>query len=564
MSRSFLAAAFLSALVALTFFSAPEAFAAVVHLSHGADPHAVFSHMSMATLTLAALRSKEGDLVARAAAKLGEISDSLAPDAIRAIETEHGRILGEVEAVRGHIVEAERAAAVDPVAIRTLERERIAGIRSVARKLGLADEVSDKAVNDGTGLDAFRTLAIDAAAERQQPIHSQNPGASDRGQQHRTYAQPKGEKVKGTDATRAMIALAACRGSRRDAADYVSQHYGPEGDVVARALSTSIGSAGGFLVPVDMASEVIELLRPASTVMALDPVIIPMPHGNMSIPRIQGGANAGYVGENQPTNASQQSFGMVQLSAKKLTSVVPISNDMIRFPSAATDAIVRNDMVLSIATRADLAFVRGQGSSFSPRGLKSFAASPSLAGANLIVAGVLVGSAYGAQSQANAIQALATVTNDLSRAELALENANIKMTKPGWIFSPRTKQYLMNIRDGLGNQIYYAEMSKGMLRGKPFKTTTQIPNNLIAVATDGTTPTADGSEIYLADFAEVYIGEAHGLELDVFPGGAYVDASGNLVSGVSNDQTVMRAIVQHDMNMRQEAAVALITGVRWF
>ncbi len=455
-------------------------------------------------------------------------------------------------------------APLDADAVRTAERGRISGIRSVARKLKLTDAIVDKAIDDGTTLDAFRDLAIDAAAERQNDGQVTVSGAVSDPAQHRTYAQPRAEVPKGTNATRAIIALAATRGARRDAADFVAKTYGPEGETLARALSTSIGSAGGFLVPPEMSAEVIELLRPASTVMALQPNILPMPSGNLMIPRIQAGASATYVGENQPTQASQQVFGMVQLSAKKLTSVVPISNDMIRFPAVSTDAIVRSDMVLSIATAADLAFIRGNGGQFSPRGLKSFAAAPILAGANVLAATPQVGSAYGAQSQSNTITALANVTLDLSRAELALRRANIRMTRPGWIMSPRSEMYLMNIRDGLGNQVYYQEMSKGMLRGKPYRVTTQIPENLAAVSSDGATATVDGSEVYLADFAEVFIGEAYGLELDVFPGGSYLDAGGNTVSGISNDQTVMRAIVQHDLAMRQEAAVAVITGVRWF
>lgn len=463
---------------------------------------------------------------------------------------------------------APPATAVDIEAIRVqeraAERERASGIRVVARKLRLADSVADKAIEDGTTLEAFRVAAIDAAAAAQPPLPEPGNARATESAGHRTYAQARQELPKGTDATRCMIALAACRGSRRDAADFIDQKYGPEGAHVARALATSIGSAGGFLVPPEMSSDVIELLRPASVVMALEPRILPMPSGNLMIPRIQGGATANYVGENQPMSPSQPQFGMVQLSAKKLTAEVPISNDMIRFPSVSTDAIVRDDMVKSIAVRGDLAFIRGNGGQFSPRGLRSFAAAASLAGTNVIAANVLVGSAYAAGGQAQTIQALASITGDLSKAELALEQANIPMTRPGWIMSPRTKQYLMNIRDGLGNYALQAEMSRGMLRGKPFKTTTQVPNNLAAVASDGATATTDGSEIYLADFNEVFIGEAYGLELDVFPGGAYVDANGQMQSGISNDQTVMRAIVQHDMAMRQEAAVAVLTGVRWF
>ncbi len=230
----------------------------------------------------------------------------------------------------------------------------------------------------------------------------------------------------------------------------------------------------------------------------------------------------------------------------------------------STDAIVRDDMVKSIAVRGDLAFIRGNGGQFSPRGLRSYAAAPDIAATNLLVASKLVGSVYAASNgQASVIQALASVTTDLSNMELALEQANVNMVRPGWIMSPRTKQYLMNIRDGLGNYVFMAEMKEGLLRGKPFKASTQVPNNLAAVDSSNNA-TFDGSELTLADFAEVYVGETDGLEIDVFPGGAYVDSNGQMQSGISNDQTVMRAIVRHDLAMRQEVAVAVLTGVRWF
>ena len=450
--------------------------------------------------------------------------------------------------------EAARAAAVsatvDVGAIRTAETARIQGIITTARKLGLPTDSADRAIADNVPLEAFRTLAIDAAAERQAPASFNVLPSGDAGTEHRTYAQARVERPKGTDATRLMIALAATRGSRGDAAAFVGHHYGQEGALLARALSTSVGSAGGFLVPVEMSAEIIELLRPASTVMALNPQILPMPAGNLFVPRATSGASANYVGENQPALASQPGFGGVQLSAKKLVALVPISNDMIKFASPATDGFVRGDMIKAIAQRADLAFLRGNGSAFSPRGLRSFAANPALGGNNVVAANPTVN--------------LQNAVNDLGKLELALEGANIVMDRPGWIMSPRTKTYLMNLRDGLGNAIYEKEMLAGMLRGKPFKVTTQIPNTLAALAADGVTQTVDGSEIYLADFAEVLIGEAYGLELEVFSGGSYVDANGAMQSGISNDQTVMRAIVQHDMGMRQEAAAAVLTGVRWF
>ena len=71
-----------------------------------------------------------------------------------------------------------------------------------------------------------------------------------------------------------------------------------------------------------------------------------------------------------------------------------------------------------------------------------------------------------------------TVTQDLGRPELDLKQANLMMTKAGWIVSPRTKNSLMNLRDGLGNLVYAPQMAQGRLRGYPFKATTQVSNAL--------------------------------------------------------------------------------------
>ncbi len=284
---------------------------------------------------------------------------------------------------------AAPAAPVDIAAIRAAETARIQGIISTARKLGLPSDSADRAIAENVALEAFRTLAIDAAAERQAPasfnVLPSGEGRAADGGQHRSYAQPRAERPKGTDATRLMIALAATRGARGDAAAFVSHHYGDDGAVLARALSTSVGSAGGFLVPVEMSAEIIELLRPASTVMALGPQILPMPAGNLFVPRATTGSSANYVGENQPAGASQPGFGGVQLSAKKLVALVPISNDMIKYAGPATDGFIRGDMIKAIAQRADLAFLRGAGTQFSPRGLRSFAAAPALNGSNVLL-----------------------------------------------------------------------------------------------------------------------------------------------------------------------------------
>ena len=49
------------------------------------------------------IRARLAKLVARAEAKHAEIKDDMATDAIRAIEAEHTKLLGEVETLKGQI-----------------------------------------------------------------------------------------------------------------------------------------------------------------------------------------------------------------------------------------------------------------------------------------------------------------------------------------------------------------------------------------------------------------------------------------------------------------------------
>lgn len=344
---------------------------------------------------------------------------------------------------------------------------------------------------------------------------------------------PKGDVV-----ARMVRALAANRGVPELAAKWVMERFNDT--LVAKALSASIGATGGFLVPEQFATEVIELLRPASVVLSLNPMMIDMPHGNITLPAVAGGAIADYGAEQTNAVATNVTVRQIRMSARKMTALVPISNDILRFSSVAADAIVREDVVRAIAQRADLAFIRGDGSGNSPRGLRYLAPA-----SNVIQAPALTGTL---------VTDLQNVTQALGKLELALMAANAPMSRPGWIMAPRTMVYLQNLRDLNGNLVYSDEMSRGTLRGKPFRRTTLIPTNLDASGVN--------SEIYLADFADVVIAEAGSLLIDVSDTAAYNDGS-QLQAPYSRDEAVVRAIVQHDIAMRHDPSVAVMTGVNW-
>lgn len=348
-------------------------------------------------------------------------------------------------------------------------------------------------------------------------------------------AQPKVPEVKGAKMARMVRALASAGGDAQLASKLaIERGFGEE---VAMSLNTLTSSAGGILVPANLSSEVIELLRPKSVVRKLGARSMPITNGNITIPRLKGGAVVGYIGADSDMPSTEQQFDDLQLTAKKLAALVPIANDLLKYAGVNpnVDQIVIADLTAAIGAREDKAFIRDDGTANTPKGLRFWA----LAG-NLIAA-----------SDGTTIQ---KVDTDLNKAVLALEGANANMTQPGWLMAPRVFRFLSSMRDGNGNKVY-PELDNGMLRGYPVGKTTQIPINLGAGANE--------SEIYFVDFGDVFIGEEETLEIDYSKEATYKDSEGNMVSSFQRDQTLIRVIAKNDFGPRHVESIAVLTGVTW-
>jgi len=135
-----------------------------------------------------------------------------------------------------------------------------------------------------------------------------------------------------------------------------------------------------------------------------------------------------------------------------------------------------------------------------------------------------------------------------------LEQADVDMADPAWIMSPRSKNFLMNLREAAGGNLIYPEMrnTSPSLLTFPVHVTTNIPNNLGGGA--------DESEIYLFNVSDSLIAEAGGLEIAADASASYIEGS-TLVSAFSRDQTVIRAIMSHDFAVLHEESVSVLTAV---
>lgn len=416
-----------------------------------------------------------------------------------------------------------------------------------------------RSVQDLDGQITRQREAQALAARSAQPVAGQEPPASvPAAPETDKYVREKSLVIGG-----AMKMLGRSSGivsvARADAVELYGENH-----PVTRALNTSQGSAGGFIVPPDYMNEIIELLRPRAVVRAAGPRNIPMPRGTLTLPGQGSAATAGYGPEGGRIASSQQALNSIVATYKKLTALVPVSNDMMRYADPAVDAFVRDDLVKVIALAEDAAFILGDGTRDTPRGYLSFAQG--YAAANGGAAGVFVAGA-GASTAASggnfitstASYTLATVAAELGGAVNRLDTANVVASKRVWFMHPRSYNYLYNVQNSLGVYVYRDELSKGTLLGYPVMRTTQIGINYGDAGSN-----RDCSFVFLVEMDEDLLLDSMQLELAVSREGSYVDsATGQTISAFQNDQTIIRAIAEHDHQLRHDAAVAVIQFVRW-
>lgn len=311
-------------------------------------------------------------------------------------------------------------------------------------------------------------------------------------------------------------------------------------DMVAKSFLASSLSDGGSMVPEVFATEIIELLRNTTVMRVAGYRQVPLEKDNLTIGRQTSAATAQYGAEGAPITTSKPGTDQVKLSAKKLTTLCPVSNDIIRIMAPAADAFVRDDLIKVMKIREDLAFLRGDGTVDTPKGIRN-----DMAAAN----------AYAATAVAPKVPTLQEVRTELAKIRYQLRKNNVDMSKLQWVSGPRTEFFLTQLQDGNGNPAIFAkDIASGTLWGIPFAASIQVPENLGGAS--------DESELYLYNPDEFMIGDAMMMELTVDPNGTY-EESGVVKSGMSRDETPVRIISKHDCKLRHNVSAACVTALRW-
>jgi HK97 family phage major capsid protein len=310
-----------------------------------------------------------------------------------------------------------------------------------------------------------------------------------------------------------------------------------------RALSAGTDTAGGYLVPTEVSSEIIELLRAELVVKAAGARMLENLQGSpFEVIGQSGGATAYFVGENKALTESQQTFRMIKMEPHMLGALCKLSRRLVQLADPSAEQMVREDIAKVMALKVDVTCLLGTGIADEPLGVAN------------AVSDLSVLDSTGWSVNGN----LEPTYDALLNMQGRLEDANALTGKLAFISNPATWRRLKKQKVAQysgqtdGQPIFAPIVTNAVLEnnlGYPIFSTTQIPK-----AAFGTGAEIE-SRVFFGNWNELLIGMWGGMELE-----ASTQAGDNTGGAFTSVQTWIRAIMEFDVAVRHVESFAHYGG----
>jgi HK97 family phage major capsid protein len=134
------------------------------------------------------------------------------------------------------------------------------------------------------------------------------------------------------------------------------------GAPLVKAASETIDSAGGFVVPSDLANAILDI-RDSYGAFRRRARLFPMASDHTNIPRRTGGTTAAFLGEGATSSVTNFTVDQISLTAKKLGAEVLLSSELE--DDAAVDMVdyIANEIGVAFAVKEDDCAFNGDGTS---------------------------------------------------------------------------------------------------------------------------------------------------------------------------------------------------------
>jgi HK97 family phage major capsid protein len=311
-----------------------------------------------------------------------------------------------------------------------------------------------------------------------------------------------------------------------------------EFDMAQKTMASTSGAAGAFNIPQGFAEEIIGLLTPYTAFLRGDPTIIPMPSGNF---RQAAGATrpiAGYRTENTDIANSTATLREIDMSARILSSLVPLTDQIVRWTSGRAQAYASGQLGVAMGLALDDGMLLGNGTSPNPRGILNIVGRGTrAAAAGTTPTQVVVDAAL--RSMLNPIESFAELQNGLA-----------------WLMPQRVIGYLTDLRTPGGENYAYPSMQgeNPTLKGYPVLKASALPINGGAGTNE--------ARIGLVSFSNIFMGESQGMSLSISDTATYVNG-GTTISAFQRGLVLIRATMEHDVEAVYNEAVQELTAVQW-
>lgn len=241
-----------------------------------------------------------------------------------------------------------------------------------------------------------------------------------------------------------------------------------------RAMSEGVQSAGGVMVPVLLAAQIIDLARNQTRVITAGASIVAMENQTVDVAKWTGDPSSAWHTENAAITPSDATLSKVTLKAKALAALTVVSRELVE-DAPNVGAELANAFAASFAVKIDKAALYGSGTDPEPRGIKNTS---------------------GVTLQSMGTNGLALANYDpFVDAVGTLADAN-ETANGGIIVAPRTERSANKLKDTTNQPMN----RPSMLDNLPFLATNQVSVNL----TQGTS--TDASDAFVADWSQLMIG----------------------------------------------------------
>ncbi|MEX3950612.1 phage major capsid protein [Paraburkholderia sp. EG287A] len=339
---------------------------------------------------------------------------------------------------------------------------------------------------------------------------------------------------RGTAFTRFVIAIARSKGNLMQAVEMAQawRETTPEVETVLRAAvaagTTTDPAWAGALVPYRyMADEFIELLRPATIIGRIEGFRrVPF---NVKMPAQLTPSSAAWVGEGKPKPLSKLTFELLTLGFAKAAGIVVLTEELVRFSDPSAEAVVRRDMIETIARFLDEQFI-----------------DPSVAAvANVHPASVTHGAPTIAASGSDGN----SLRVDIAHLFALFVEAHLSLAGAYWLMSPVTALTIGMMQNPLGQSEFPGiDMNGGRFFGLPVIVSTTVGDMIILI---------QPREILLAEDAlTIDISREASLQMSDTPS----DGAAQLVSLWQQNMVGVRAERYINWASRRPGAVAYLTG----